>query len=304
MIAQRKVALSSLHQQHQHQIIASASHMSYESPPPFGAQFVEVAVDTEMGQVTVERVLMVVDAGRVINPITASGQVEGGLAQAISFAHYEEMAYDEGWRPSLCKQMSLQAPLGPSPSPRFRWMASLRLWPTLFMMLPASGSANYPIRRSGYGERCARPKSANLSITAMHPMREEDDPPGKGAGSSRADHRGGYLGRGRRGASDRSGEVPVGAGPSNDCVHRGTMAKGLVIIDEDRCKGCGLCVSVCPKRVLQLAEGRFNAKGYRPVEVIAPEACTGCARCAVICPDVVFTVYQQRRKPRWASAAA
>jgi putative selenate reductase molybdopterin-binding subunit len=47
--------------------------MSYESPPPFGAQFVEVVVDTETGQVTVERVLMVVDAGRVINPITASG---------------------------------------------------------------------------------------------------------------------------------------------------------------------------------------------------------------------------------------
>ncbi len=90
-----QVALSSLHQQNQHQIIASASNMSYESPPPFGAQFVELTVDTETGQVTVERVLMVVDAGRVINPITASGQVEGGLQQAIGFAHCEEMVYDE-----------------------------------------------------------------------------------------------------------------------------------------------------------------------------------------------------------------
>ena len=90
-----QVALSSLHQQNQHQIIASASHKSYESPPPFGAQFVELTVDTETGQVTVERVLMVVDAGRVINPITASGQVEGGLAQAIGFAHCEEMVYNE-----------------------------------------------------------------------------------------------------------------------------------------------------------------------------------------------------------------
>ncbi len=93
-----EVALSSLHQRDQHQIIASASHMSYESPPPFGAQFVEVAVDTETGQVTVERVLMAVDAGRVINPITASGQVEGGLAQALGFAHCEEMVYDERGR--------------------------------------------------------------------------------------------------------------------------------------------------------------------------------------------------------------
>ena len=93
-----EVALSSLHQQNQHQIMATASHMSYESPPPFGAQFVELTVDTETGQVTVERVLMVVDAGRVINPITASGQVEGGLAQALGFAHCEEMVYNEDGR--------------------------------------------------------------------------------------------------------------------------------------------------------------------------------------------------------------
>jgi putative selenate reductase molybdopterin-binding subunit len=88
-----QVALSSLHQQDQHQIIASASHYSYECPPPFGAQFVELAVDSETGQVTVERILMVLDAGRVINPITASGQVEGALQQVLGFAHCEEMAY-------------------------------------------------------------------------------------------------------------------------------------------------------------------------------------------------------------------
>jgi putative selenate reductase molybdopterin-binding subunit len=93
-----QVALSSLHQQEQHQIIASASNMSYASPPPFAAQFVEVAVDIETGQVTVERMLMAVDAGRVINPITASGQVEGGLQQGVGFAHCEEMVYDEQGR--------------------------------------------------------------------------------------------------------------------------------------------------------------------------------------------------------------
>jgi putative selenate reductase molybdopterin-binding subunit len=94
----KQVALSSLHQQDQHQIIASASHISYESPPPFGAQFVELAVDTETGQVTVERVLMVADIGRVINPITASGQVEGGIAQGLGFALCEDMVYDEEGR--------------------------------------------------------------------------------------------------------------------------------------------------------------------------------------------------------------
>jgi putative selenate reductase molybdopterin-binding subunit len=89
-----EVALNSLHQQNQHQVMATASHMSYVSPPPVGAQFAEVAVDVETGQVAVERLLMVVDCGRVINPITAAGQVEGGLAQALGFAHSEEMVYD------------------------------------------------------------------------------------------------------------------------------------------------------------------------------------------------------------------
>jgi putative selenate reductase molybdopterin-binding subunit len=90
-----EVALSSLHQQDQHQIMATASHMSYTSPPPVGATFIEAAVDIETGQLIVERVLMVVDCGRVINPITAAGQVEGGLVQALGFAHCEEMIYDE-----------------------------------------------------------------------------------------------------------------------------------------------------------------------------------------------------------------
>jgi putative selenate reductase molybdopterin-binding subunit len=89
-----EVALNSLHQQNQHQIMATASHLSYVSPPPVAAQFAEIAVDVETGQVTVERLLMVVDCGRVINPITAAGQVEGGLAQALGFAHCEEMVFD------------------------------------------------------------------------------------------------------------------------------------------------------------------------------------------------------------------
>jgi putative selenate reductase molybdopterin-binding subunit len=94
----KQVSLSSIHQQDQHQIVASASHMSYESPPPFGAQFVELAVDIETGQVTVERVVTVADIGRVINPITASGQVEGGVAQGLGFALCEDMVYDEAGR--------------------------------------------------------------------------------------------------------------------------------------------------------------------------------------------------------------
>jgi putative selenate reductase molybdopterin-binding subunit len=89
------IALHSLHQDQQRQIMHTASYVSYESPPPFAGQFVEVLVDTQTGQVTVEKMVMAVDAGVVINPLTASGQVEGGMVQALGYAHCEEMAYDE-----------------------------------------------------------------------------------------------------------------------------------------------------------------------------------------------------------------
>lgn len=65
---------------------------------------------------------------------------------------------------------------------------------------------------------------------------------------------------------------------------------GKVIIKEDACKGCGLCVNVCPKKILKLAEKKLNIKGYHPVEVIQAELCTGCASCARMCPDVVLEV--------------
>jgi putative selenate reductase molybdopterin-binding subunit len=88
------IALHSLHQDQQRQIMHTASYVSNESPPPFAGQFVEVLVDTQTGQVTVEKMVMAVDAGVVINPLTASGQVEGGMVQALGYAHCEEMAYD------------------------------------------------------------------------------------------------------------------------------------------------------------------------------------------------------------------
>ncbi|MCB8923425.1 MAG: molybdopterin-dependent oxidoreductase [Ardenticatenaceae bacterium] len=88
------VALHSLHQADQRQIMATASYVSAASPPPFAGQFAEVEVDIETGQVTVTKLVMAVDAGVPINPLTASGQVEGGMTQALGYGHCEEMAYD------------------------------------------------------------------------------------------------------------------------------------------------------------------------------------------------------------------
>jgi putative selenate reductase molybdopterin-binding subunit len=94
-ISLEEVALHSIHQEDQHQIQAVASHMSYASPPPFAAQYAEIEVDVETGQIEVKRLLMAVDCGVAINPVTAAGQVEGGMTQALGYAHCEEMVYDE-----------------------------------------------------------------------------------------------------------------------------------------------------------------------------------------------------------------
>ena len=94
----QEIALHSLHQNQQRQIMHTASFVSETSPPPFAGQFVEVEVDIQTGQVEVKRMVMAVDAGVVINPLTASGQVEGGMTQALGYAHCEEMAYDKDGR--------------------------------------------------------------------------------------------------------------------------------------------------------------------------------------------------------------
>ncbi|MDR1409761.1 MAG: 4Fe-4S binding protein [Oscillospiraceae bacterium] len=63
-----------------------------------------------------------------------------------------------------------------------------------------------------------------------------------------------------------------------------------VTINENVCKGCELCVTACPKKIVALAKEKLNAKGYHAAEVIDPAACIGCAMCALICPDCAITV--------------
>ncbi|MDF1500378.1 MAG: molybdopterin-dependent oxidoreductase [Anaerolineales bacterium] len=93
-----EVALHSLHQEDQEQIMAVGSYMSPVAPPPFAAQFAEVTVDIETGQVVVDKLVMAVDSGIIVNPLTASGQVEGGMTQALGYAVCEEMLYDDQGR--------------------------------------------------------------------------------------------------------------------------------------------------------------------------------------------------------------
>ncbi len=59
--------------------------------------------------------------------------------------------------------------------------------------------------------------------------------------------------------------------------------------NRDRCKGCELCISVCPKKILALEENA-NVKGYRPAGCTDESLCIGCASCAKICPDSIITI--------------
>lgn len=66
------------------------------------------------------------------------------------------------------------------------------------------------------------------------------------------------------------------------------MAK--LTFKSDLCKGCGLCVSACPKKLLKLSRDKLNVKGHHPVEIDNMSECIACAFCAVMCPDCVITV--------------
>lgn len=68
------------------------------------------------------------------------------------------------------------------------------------------------------------------------------------------------------------------------------MPKGMVVIDTERCKGCGLCVEACPFGVLGISP-TFNRYGYNVAVMVAPEKCTGCTMCAQMCPDAAIEVY-------------
>ncbi|HEX9680267.1 MAG TPA: molybdopterin cofactor-binding domain-containing protein, partial [Anaerolineales bacterium] len=93
-VSMAEIALNALHHEDQEQIMGVASYVSPVAPPPFAAQFAEVTVDLETGGLRVDRLVMAVDSGVIINPLTASGQIEGGMTQALGYAVCEEMRYD------------------------------------------------------------------------------------------------------------------------------------------------------------------------------------------------------------------
>jgi len=77
--------------------------------------------------------------------------------------------------------------------------------------------------------------------------------------------------------------------------------KGRIEVDFERCKGCGLCITVCPKKQIEISD-RLNTKGYYPARFLQEDVlemaefkCTGCALCAITCPDVAIEVYRESK---------
>lgn len=67
-----------------------------------------------------------------------------------------------------------------------------------------------------------------------------------------------------------------------------------VVIDQERCKGCQLCVEFCPPKVLVMSE-TLNPRGFYPAVLIDETRCTSCAACALVCPDTAIVVYKPER---------
>ncbi len=90
-----EVGADALYEHEQEQIMASASHISYDCPPPFAAHFAEVSVDTETGRVEVLKYVAAVDCGTAINPQLAEGQTLGGIHFGLGYALTEEYHFGQ-----------------------------------------------------------------------------------------------------------------------------------------------------------------------------------------------------------------
>jgi 2-oxoglutarate ferredoxin oxidoreductase subunit delta len=63
-----------------------------------------------------------------------------------------------------------------------------------------------------------------------------------------------------------------------------------ITVNFEKCKGCGLCTTSCPKKIVAIQKEKRNSKGYLTATCINDDACIGCAMCAMMCPDCAITV--------------
>jgi putative selenate reductase molybdopterin-binding subunit len=98
-ISYEEICTTTFYSKYQEQIQGVGSKISYDSPAPYNATFVDVSVDTETGLVTINKVVSYTDAGQIINPQMAEGQVEGAIPQSLGMALSEFMIFDDKGSP-------------------------------------------------------------------------------------------------------------------------------------------------------------------------------------------------------------
>ncbi|MCQ2222250.1 MAG: 4Fe-4S binding protein [Bacteroidaceae bacterium] len=67
---------------------------------------------------------------------------------------------------------------------------------------------------------------------------------------------------------------------------------GAIVVNAERCKGCGLCVNACRLGLITMTKKTVNHKGYPYAEQQDWEKCNACRACAIVCPDGCITVYK------------
>ena len=72
-------------------------------------------------------------------------------------------------------------------------------------------------------------------------------------------------------------------------------AKGYVEVAVEVCKGCGLCVTVCPVKCLDIKMDDTNSYGLH-YAYQTTDTCIACTNCAVMCPDAAITVYRKNKE--------
>jgi len=77
------------------------------------------------------------------------------------------------------------------------------------------------------------------------------------------------------------------------------MAKGEIVINENLCKGCGLCVEFCSRGCISMPEDKVSSKGSLLAFFVNPDRCNGCGICGWMCPDFAIEVYKyvETKKP-------
>ncbi|MBI2619223.1 MAG: 4Fe-4S dicluster domain-containing protein [Ignavibacteriales bacterium] len=80
------------------------------------------------------------------------------------------------------------------------------------------------------------------------------------------------------------------------------MIRGTIVVANEICKGCELCITSCPQESLGLSD-RINSIGYRYI-VLVKDNCTGCVNCALVCPEAAITVYREKKSALKARESA